>query len=241
MSFTQFSTRQIEVLRQIELFRDLAPADLVRILEAASYRRVERGGFFFQQGDAAVLLYVLLSGQARLVQVTPEGQQVILRVVRAGDMFGGVAALGMGEYPASAEATDDCHALAWDGATMSQLLECIPRLAINALRLLAQRVQELQDRLREMATERVERRVARTLLRLVRQAGRKVDEGVLIDLPLSRQDLAEMTGATLYTVSRILSQWEQQGLVEGGRARVLIRSPHALVAIAEDLPPTPAS
>lgn len=241
MSFTQFSARRIEALRQVELFRDLSPADLVSILEAASYRRVERGSFFFQQGDATVLLYVLLSGQARLVQITPEGQQVILRVIRAGDMFGGVAALGMGEYPASAEATDDCQALAWDGATMNQLLERIPRLAINALRLLAQRIQELQDRLREMATERVERRVARTLLRLVRQAGCKVDEGILIDLPLSRQDLAEMAGTTLYTVSRILSQWEQQGLVEGGRARVLIRAPHALVAIAEDLPPSLAS
>ena len=75
------------------------------------------------------------------------------------------------------------------------------------------------------------------LLRLVRQVGRKVEGGILIDLPLTRQDLAEMTGTTLYTVSRILSRWEQENLVETGRERVLICYPHGLTRIAEDLPP----
>ncbi|MHB8818430.1 MAG: helix-turn-helix domain-containing protein, partial [Bellilinea sp.] len=77
--------------------------------------------------------------------------------------------------------------------------------------------------------------LARTLLRRASQAGKKTDDGVLIDLALTRQDLAEMTGTTLYTVSRILSQWETQGLVRSGRERVTIRFPHGLVAIAEDL------
>ena len=78
--------------------------------------------------------------------------------------------------------------------------------------------------------------MARTLLRLARQTGQRTDEGVLLDLPLSRQDLGEMTGTTLYTVSRIVSSWEQQGFVQTGRERIVIRDPHGLVTIAEDLP-----
>jgi CRP-like cAMP-binding protein len=117
------------------------------------------------------------------------------------------------------------------------LMEKYPRVALNAIRLLAGRIQEFQDRLRELATERVERRIARTLIRLTRQAGRKTAEGVLIDLPLTRQDLAEMCGTTLYTVSRTLSQWESQGLVRSKREQVLVLFPHGLVQIAEDLPP----
>jgi CRP-like cAMP-binding protein len=97
-------------------------------------------------------------------------------------------------------------------------------------------LRQFQDRLRELATERVERRLARMLLRLARQSGQKVTGGILIDLPLSRQNLAEMIGTTLYTVSRILSQWEAHGLVETGRERVVIRRPHGLVVIADDLP-----
>jgi CRP-like cAMP-binding protein len=90
--------------------------------------------------------------------------------------------------------------------------------------------------MREMATERVERRVARALLRLAREAGKRTEAGIEIAMPLSRQDVAEMTGTTLYTVSRLLSAWEQDGLVETGRQRVVIKQAHALVKIAEDLP-----
>ena len=148
-----------------------------------------------------------------------------------------IAALENTVYPLAAQAVEDCRALAWDSTTLERLMERFPRLAINGLRLVSQRWHELEERYRELATERVERRVAQTLLRLVRQVGQKVEGGVLIDLPLTRQDLAEMTGTTLYTVSRILSRWEQEQLVETGRERVLIRFPHGLARIAEDLPP----
>jgi CRP-like cAMP-binding protein len=115
-------------------------------------------------------------------------------------------------------------------------METFPLLALNGWRLVAGRFHELQNRYRDLATERVERRVARALLRLARQTGRRVENGVLLDLPLSRQDLGEMTGTTLYTVSRIMSNWEQKGLIETGRERVVILEPHGLVTIAEDLP-----
>jgi CRP/FNR family transcriptional regulator, nitrogen oxide reductase regulator len=85
-----------------------------------------------------------------------------------------------------------------------------------------------------MATERVERRIAHAVLRLARQAGRRVEEGVQIEFPLSRQDIAEMTGTTLHTVSRTMSAWEQAGLIDGGRQRIVIKDPHALVRIAEE-------
>lgn len=78
--------------------------------------------------------------------------------------------------------------------------------------------------------------MARTLLRLASQTGRQMPGGVLLDMRLSRQDLANMTGTTVYTVSRVLSRWEQDGLVKSRRERVLIRKPHGLVVIAEDLP-----
>jgi CRP-like cAMP-binding protein len=68
---------------------------------------------------------------------------------------------------------------------------------------------------------------------LAKQAGKKVDAGVEIDCPISRQDVAEMTGTTLHTVSRILSAWEQQGLVEGGRQRIVLRDAHRLHGLAE--------
>ena len=87
-----------------------------------------------------------------------------------------------------------------------------------------------------MSTQQVEHRVAHALLRLAKQSGRKVEHGVEIDFPITRQDVAQMTGTTLHTVSRILSGWEQQGLIEGGRQRIALREPHRLFVLAEQAP-----
>src|SRR5512135_1978594 len=229
------------LLAQSPLFHGLNDAEVRQIIEAGHARAAGRDEFFFHQGNPATTLYILIAGRVRLLQVTPEGNQIVLRFISVGDLFGAVAFLGEMIYPASAQAVGDCTAVSWDGETMQDLMERYPRLAHNAMVHMAERIQELQDRLREMATERVERRIANTLLRLARQTGKKTKEGVLIDLPLSRQDLAEMSGTTLYTVSRTLSRWEQDGVVEAGRERVLIRVPHRLVMIAQDLPPPNAS
>jgi CRP-like cAMP-binding protein len=96
----------------------------------------------------------------------------------------------------------------------------------------------MQGRYEELATQQVEQRLARTLLRLVQRAGRRVDAGVLVDVRLSRQELAEMTGTSLFTVSRVLTRWQEAGVIETRRQRVLVRHPHGLVSIAESLPPT---
>ncbi len=228
--------RLIDLVSRSYLFRDLDPNELKQVADAAHLRAVGRDEFYFHQGDPATTLYVLVSGKARMLQVTPEGNQVLLDFLAAGDMFGAVALLGQPDYPASVEAVQDSAAAGWDGELMAQLFVQHPHLALNALKHLSERIQELQDRLRELSTERVERRVANTLLRLAQQSGSKTPEGILINVALTRQDIAEMAGTTLYTVSRILSQWEQVGLVASGRERVLIRSPHGLVSIAQELP-----
>ena len=226
-----------QLLAQCPSFRGLQTTDLQAVLQAAHHRRVQRNAFFFHQGDPASTFYVLARGEAKLTQVTPEGHQMLVRFAGPGECFGGIAALRNADYTLSAQAVEDCLALTWEGETLAQLMERYPRIALNVMAVQAGQYRQLLDRYQQLVTERVERRVARTLLRLAGQVGQKAEDGVLIGLPLSREDLAEMTGTTLYTVSRILSRWERQGLVETGRERVLIHQPHALVAVAEDLPP----
>jgi CRP-like cAMP-binding protein len=231
------SENEFQLIGKNPPFQRLQPAELEVVRQSARLRPVEQEAYFFHQGDSATTFYILVEGRVKLTEVTPEGQQILVRFISPGEAMGIIAALSKAVYPLSAQAVERCLALAWDGEILEQLMERYPLIAIDGLRMVSRRWHELEERFRELATERVERRVAQALLRLVRQAGRKVDQGVLIDLPLSRQDLAEMTGTTLYTVSRILSRWEQQNLVEAGRERVLIRYPHGLARIAEDLPP----
>lgn len=228
----------LTILENAPLFAGLDDAALKRALSTALRRRQRRGEFFFFQEEPATHFYVLLEGQVRLNQLTPEGHQITIRYLGPGESMGVIVVLSEMVYPVSAESVTDCLALGWEAAAISELMERYPLLALNGMRMVAGRFRDLQNRYRELATERVERRVARALLRLARQTGRRVEEGVLLDLPLSRQDLGEMTGTTLYTVSRILSAWEQEGILLTGREQVIIRNPHGLVTIAEDLPDT---
>src|SRR2546425_7450117 len=228
-----------ELARQrvtVPLFKNLAPEILGPIIALGRLTPMSSGTFFFNEGDDAERFFVLTRGRVKLTQLTPEGHQVVLGHIGPGDAFGGVGAFGDPSYPVSAETVVPSVALAWTSGTMQHVLETHPIVAINAIRFVADRLHDLQRRYRQLMTERVERRVARALLRLVRDAGRRVDTGVEIDFPVSRQDIAEMTGTTLYTVSRLLSAWEQRDIVRSGRQRIVLTKPHALVAIAEDIP-----
>lgn len=223
----------LSILMRTEIFRAV-PEDVLEEARAGSFRkRLSKGEVLFHQGDPVSDVYVVVVGRLRVTQNTPNGAQVIIRYLGPGEIAGYTALSGAPEYPGTVTALDDAHLIGWSKATIQQLMERHPRVAMNAVALLGARYHEMQVRLRELSTENVERRIAHTILRLASQAGRRTAQGVEIAFPLSRQDLAEMAGTTLHTVSRTLSAWEEQGVVDSGRRRVVVCKPHELTAIAE--------
>jgi CRP/FNR family transcriptional regulator, nitrogen oxide reductase regulator len=223
------------VLADVPLFAGIDAPGREDVLATAHIRRIAKGDPVFEQGAPASAFFVLLDGHVKAVQTTPTGQQVVVHVVKPGEFFGCVALMGARHYPATAFAVQESLALTWNVAALKRLVERHPSIATNALVGMGARMSDMRARFRELSTERVERRIAHALLRLARHSGRKIEDGVEIDFPITRQDIADMTGATLHTVSRTLSKWEADGLLDGGRRRIVIRQPHRLVAIAEEL------
>jgi CRP-like cAMP-binding protein len=224
----------LKKLSQTPLFKGLPDSDLEQVLEYAIPTRLDAEAYFFHQGTPAQHVYILLEGQIKVLQLTPEGQQVVMRMVDPIEIFGCVAALSGGEYPGSALATKACQALALPHGDIIKLMGRFPQLAINAFQIMVKRTHELQDRYLELATETVEKRLAHALLRLLEKNALETDKGTLIDMPLSRQDLAEMVGSTLYTISRILSAWESKGMVKSGREQITILDIARLESLAQD-------
>ncbi len=221
------------VVRQMPLFTRMSDAELDDVLAFAVSRRYSPGRVVFEQGAPAQLFFVLLNGRLRVTQVTPEGQQLVVRIVNPGDLFGIARALQRSDYPGTSTAVVESIALAWPMTAWDGILERHPTLAVNVMQTMGGRLQEAHTRLREFATEEVERRVAHAVLRLAKQSGKKEAGGIRIDFPVSKQDVAEMTGTTLHTVSRILTAWEHAGLVEGGRQKLLVKDAHQLVLIGD--------
>ena len=227
------------LVANLPLFAGFSAEELTEILREARSLRIARNRNVFAEGEDAHSFFVLLHGHVRASKTTPSGEQVVVRYVTPGETFGVAPAIGLQRYPATATAVDESVALAWPSATWPRLVSRFPALATNTLQTIGRRLQETHTRVVEMSTQQVEQRVAHALLRLAKQAGHKVEHGVEIDFPISRQDIAQMTGTTLHTVSRILSGWEQRGLIESGRQRIVLREPHKLLVLAEESPGGP--
>ncbi|MFZ1772022.1 MAG: Crp/Fnr family transcriptional regulator [Caldilinea sp.] len=217
------------------VFAGLSQPALLDVLGAARLRSVPVGGAIVRQGDEAGMFGVIFSGRAKMVQVTQDGRQVLLRYIVSDQEFGLIAALHGFTYPLTLEAVEVCQVLCWPGARLAEFFARYPQVPLNALHIMVIRNQELQARYRELLTDRVEQRLARALLRLASIAGEDVEAGRLITLSLTRESLAELIGATLYTVSRTLSQWEQAGHVQSRRERIMLRRPAALEQLAGEV------
>lgn len=221
-------------IQRAPIFRALEPAALEALCAAARKVSARKGQALLRQGDRAEAAFLALSGRLKVLEAGPDGREVVLRLEGPGALLGLIAALGVERYPITAEVIEPCTAARWSGKELEAVMRQHPAIALGALPMVLARLRELQDQYRELATERVERRVARAVMRLARQAGQRTPEGVRIDAPLTRQELAEMTGTTLFTASRILSQWTQEGLLLSRGKRLVVRQPHALARIAED-------
>ncbi len=214
-------------------FQGLAPAELDRMIGQARSVRIARDQPVFDQEQDAHSFFLLLDGHVRVVKATPDGQEVIVRYISPGELMGIAHALGRTTYPASAIAAVDCVVLAWPSHLWPEFAEAFPSFGANTYKTVGSRLQDAHTRVVEMSTEQVDQRVAHALLKLVGQTGRQTEDGLLIDFPISRQDIAEMTGTTLHTVSRLLTAWEEKGLVKSGRQKVTVVEPNRLLQLAE--------
>lgn len=223
-----------QVLASLELFQGLSPAALDDVVASARVLRLSKETRIFNQGDPEVRAHVVIDGSIRISQAGSDGAQIVVRFIGPGEMFGIVALFTDGQYPADAVTLVESIEASWSEAELLALIERHPRIAINVIRVIGARLQVVQNRLREVSTQRVERRIAHALLRLAQQAGHGTVDGMAIEFPLRRKDVADISGTTLHTASRILTAWEKAGLLVSHNRRLTVLRPSEILRIAED-------
>jgi len=200
------------------------------LLERAQRRSVRADEVLFTTGQPAHSVHVLASGAAKLMQTTPSGARVIVKYVRPGEVFGSPALLDK-FYPTDAIAVTDGVELQWPSELVRTFIDRHPRVALNVIGDLEARLREMEGRLRDLSNEPVEHRLARAILKLVDTFGQQSGEGVEIPFPISRQDLADLIGSTLPTVSRTLRAWETQRQIRRYRRRLVIADIEAVARV----------
>lgn len=223
-----------QALAAMELFHGLAAAALASVAAGARVRRLPKDCRIFSQGDDGARAHAVIEGGVRIAQSGSDGAEVIIRFIGPGEMFGTVALFTDRHYPADAITLAETLEASWSEADLLDLIRRHPQIGLNVIRIIGRRLQEAQERLRELATQRAERRVAHAVLRLARQAGHGTASGTAIEFPLRRKDVADIAGTTLHTASRILNGWEKAGLVVTHNQRLTLRDPSQIARIADD-------
>lgn len=229
------SVEEVEALLRITPgFRRLAPGDRQTIAKVATIRRYAKGDTIFEQGTPSDAFYTITSGRVKIFKMMPSGKDLILEVFGPGDPLGAVAAYDGRPFPASAVALEDTTCLVISRAVFFALLEQHPSLVRGLMLGLTIRLVELTNRLAELSGGRIEPRFARLFLKLAGEMGRQARGGTFVPLPLSRQELADMTGTTIETCIRIMSRWGKQEVVRTEKDGFVILDRKALDAMAMD-------
>jgi CRP/FNR family transcriptional regulator len=204
------------------LFRRLPPPQRSRIAAVARLTSHERGTLIFAEGDPSDAFMAIVSGRVKVFKSTPAGKEIILEIFGAGDPLGAVAVYERVPFMASAVALEDTQCLRIEQDAFFRLLEEDPQLVRGLLSGLTIRLAELTRRLAELTGARVEVRFARLFLKLCDQIGRPERGGVFVAMPLSRQELADLTGTTIETAIRIMSRWQKEDVLHTEKDGFLI-------------------
>ncbi|HET8627134.1 MAG TPA: Crp/Fnr family transcriptional regulator [Thermomicrobiales bacterium] len=216
-----------EFLRQIEIFRDLPPDDLLRIERATRMTTARKGQAIYRQEDTAEGLFLLKQGRVRLSRLTPGGKKLELAILEPGTFFGEMPLLGERMRNASAEALTDCTLCVMGQADIERLVLDRPRVALRMLAVLGRRLVASEARLEDLAYRGVPARLAAALLRLRRERGDLIT-GV------THQDLGDLVGAYRETITKALDEFQAAGYVELARRRIRIVDAAGLAALLEE-------
>ena len=231
MKITTWPGKKIVSLQRLPFFSDLSATECGQIVSTACEKRFARRKTIFCEGDPIQQVVMLVSGCVKITQLGFGGEEVILRLCGAGDTVGAFRRLGTNcSHASTAQTTQPSIALVWQAAAFENLLERFPAFRRNALLVLEERLLELEQRFREVSTEKVGPRLSSELVRLstrLRRAGGNAEIG------LSRLELAQLTGTTVFTVSRLLTRWETLGIVSSRRESVQVNDLEALVQFSQ--------
>jgi CRP-like cAMP-binding protein len=219
-------------MQQFPVFATLSASELKEVTSAAHEKLLPRRETIYNEGDPIREVFLLTTGCVKITQLGPNGQEVILRLHGPSELIGAQGLSAGKLHLATARAIQTSTALVWEASVFESISDRIPSLRRNTARILGERLQEMEERFREISTQKVAPRLSHQLIRLLKQLGRGTDQSV--EIGLSREELAQLTGTTLFTVSRLLSQWEKQGIVSSRREAVVVCNVQALAALSEE-------
>jgi CRP/FNR family transcriptional regulator len=213
----------IETIQKSEVFSSLKSEELENISNYFEEVTFKNNDTIFNEGDPSDKFYLVAEGSVKVLKHTVMGKDIILEMMSPGDIFGGVAVLDKKPFPASAQAMESTSVIRISRQNLLKIMEDYPTLKLDIVKYFSNKLRDAHEMLKNIATERVERRIASLLLKLSEKVG--MDDGNYrkINIPLTRQEISEMVGTTVETCIRTMSKFQKNGVVKSSDGRIMVK------------------
>jgi CRP/FNR family transcriptional regulator len=213
----------IETLKKSQTFSCLTDTELKLVSRFFEKLNYKNNAHIFMEGDPSDWFYIVANGEVKILKHTLAGKDIILEIMSPGDMFGGVAVLDKKPFPATAQAMEQTTVIRISRQNLLEIMEEYPILKLETVKYFSDRLRDAHEMLKNIATERTERRIASLLLKLSEKIGVEEADYKKIDFPLTRQEISEMVGTTVETCIRTMSKFQKQGIVKSSGGKILIK------------------
>ncbi|MGA8944006.1 MAG: Crp/Fnr family transcriptional regulator [Thermoactinomyces sp.] len=213
---------KINFLRRVSLFSEMTEEELGKIAQITDLRHYPRNSTIFVEAQERTTIYFIQSGSIKITRVDNNGNEQVITLLQKGDMFPHVGFFDDSPYPGTAQTITDCKLLAISIKDFDRLLNSNPQMAKSVMKIMARKILQLQSRLQVVISGDVHQKVVMSLLRLVQEYGIVKEDGILISIPLTHQDLANMLGMSRESVNRVLNQLKKEKILNINRKGILI-------------------
>jgi CRP/FNR family transcriptional regulator, cyclic AMP receptor protein len=213
---------RINALRAIAPFSGLPELALAKLALKTTEWRVPHDTVIFFEHGLATTLFGIKSGQAKMSKMSEDGREQILHILGPGEVIGSGPTFNQSSYAATATTLVDSELVVIRHADFEATLRANPEIALKFIDILFDRLARVYDHVRDLALQSVPQRTASLLLRLAREEGKRTPDGILIDLTLSREELAELVGSARESVIRALSKFAKAGFIRIERREITI-------------------
>lgn len=215
--------QNIHYLKKCSIFSELSQQQLADVAALVRDRSYQPGQFVFIEGEPGEALFVLKQGLIKLTKRTEDGREHILQFVNPGEVFAEVVLFDQkGSYPATAEVQQPSVVGIIRNSDMVNLISSNSEIAISLLAIMAGRLRQAQDRSMNLALNDVRRRLAFILLDLASEHGIGTEQGIVLNLALTHQELASMVGTSRESANRILNDLKKVGALDTNRQQIII-------------------
>lgn len=219
----------LDYLKKVPIFAELSEEELEMVAKMVKTRKYRKNMFIFTEGEPGEAVYFVKTGKVKISKMVEDGREHVIHIMQQGDIFGEVVLFNGGNYPATSEVIEDAEIGVLRNEDLENLMRQNVDIAIDMLKIMSRRLQSASSQIRDLALKDALSRTAGLLLKLSEAFGTETEEGVVINLSLSRQELANMVGLTRETVTRVLSDLKRTKVIQTDKNQITILNKRKLI------------